>query len=219
MRSLRRHLAAALLLVAILIPSAGAFALDSSTVPFSADPASIERAAASVVRLEVFDEKGGKVGTGSGFALGDPAMLVTASHVIVNMDHMVAYRDDGTSFEVERVVEVDEDADIAVCALPEDAGLPPLRAADEAPLRGARVVVIESQFGLTNHVTKGDVCGRWGTGTVDWLLFSAPVSGGSSGGPVLDDTGRVVGMVMGTYEKGQNLNLAAPTETILPLLE
>ena len=179
----------------------------------------VDRLAQSVVRLEAFDARGERLGTGSGFALGDPAVLVTAAHVIENMATMTAWRDDGTAFRVDGALDADRDADVALCPLPEDAGLTPLAAAGEAPRRGADVLVISSQFGLTNLVSKGTLCGRWNSGEADWLLFTAPVSGGSSGGPVFNEAGEVVGVVTGTYEKGQNLNLAAPVDVALGLMK
>ena len=199
---------AALVVVCFFIPAIG-----------EEEPCDIESLAASVVRLEVYDANGERLGTGSGLALGDPAVLVTAAHVIVNMDHMTAWRDDGTSFEIDCALDADTDADVAICPLPEDAGLSPLVAAAEQPRRGEGILVIASQFGLTNLVSKGTLCGRWNSGKVDWLLFSAPVSGGSSGGPLFNAAGEVVGIVTGTYEKGQNLNVAAPVDRALALME
>ena len=176
------------------------------------DADGIDALAASVVRLEVYDDRNEKIGTGSGFAAFEPGVLVTARHVIVNMHHMIATRDDGSTFRIDRAFTADEDADLALCALPEDANLSPLPIAEGLPPRGAGVVAIGSQFGLVNLVTLGNVCGIWQTEPLDWILFTAPVSSGSSGGPLLDAEGRVVGVVTGTYDKGQNLNLSAPVE-------
>lgn len=186
---------------------------------FLQDPEAIERTAASVVLLEVFDSDGNKIGTGSGFAMGDPPVLVTAAHVIHNMAYMIAKRDDGTTFRIEHASDADTDADIAICPLPEDSGLTPLIAAQNTPMRGEDILVIGSQFGLTNLVSKGTVCGMWKAEKADWILFSAPVSAGCSGGPVFNQSGQVIGAVMGTYEKAQNLNLAVPVDTIQALLK
>ena len=186
---------------------------------FIDDPNGIERVAGSVVKLDVYDVHGRKIGTGSGFAMGDPPVLVTAAHVIVNMDHMTAYRDDGTSFRVGHAESADKDADVAICPLPEDAGLTVLTPAAELPKRGEDVATISSQFGLTNLVSKGTFCGWWNSKEADWLLFTAPVSGGSSGGPLFNAVGEVIGIVTGTYENGQCLNLAAPIDAALALLK
>ncbi len=171
-----------------------------------------DRLAASVVRLEVYNKYGERIGTGSGFAAFEPAVLVTAAHVIVNMDYMIATKDDGTTFRIEKAFEADTESDIALCILPEDAGIIPLQPAGREPARGDAAIAISSQFGLINLVTMGNVCGRWDAGGVRWILFTAPVSGGSSGGPLLNDEGFVTGIITGTYDKGQNRNLAAPIE-------
>ena len=184
---------------------------------FSRNPAAIETAAASAVRLEVFDREGNRIGPGSGFAAFEPAVLVTAAHVIVNMDYMIATKDDGTTFRIDRAYDADTDADIAICELPEDADLTPLKWSKEAPARGEAATAIGSQFGLINLVTMGNVCGRWEAGGVNWILFTAPVSGGCSGGPVLNNEGKVIGVITGTYDKAQNLNLAAPYEAVAKL--
>ena len=176
-----------------------------------------ETLAASVVKLEVFNAKGDRIGTGSGFAAYDESILITARHVIVNMDHMTATRDDGSTFRINRTIIADEKTDIAICALPEDARLVPLVFAEEMPRRGSDTAVISSQFGIPNLVTKGNVCGYWETGDSEWLVFTAPVSGGSSGGPLFDEKGHVIGIVSGTYEKGQNLNIAAPSEAAIEI--
>ena len=176
--------------------------------------------AASVVKLEVYDRNGGRTGTGSGFAVltENETVLVTARHVVVNMDYMTATRDDGTSFRIEKINYEDEETDIAVCALPAEAGLTPLILSEALPERGSEVTVIGSQFGILNLVTKGTACGIWEVGDTSWVLFTAPVSGGSSGGPVIVSDGTVAGVVTGTYEKAQTLNLAAPAEAIRELL-
>ena len=181
------------------------------------NPQAIEQIAKSVVKLEVYDASNNKIGTGSGFAVGSPPVLVTAAHVITNMDYMLAWRDDGTSFRVDRALDADTDADVAVCLLPEDAEISALPCANGTPIRGEDVLAIGSQFGLTNLVSKGTVCGIWNTEATDWILFSAPVSSGSSGGPLINSNGEVVGIVTGTYEKGQNLNLAAPIGRVTAL--
>ena len=212
------RLAALLVLLALLPAAAMAEGAEPARGGFVGDARAIERAAASVVRVEIHDADGRRIGTGSGFAIGDPAVLVTACHVIVNMDYMIAWRDDGTSFRVEQVIDVDEDADVAICLLPDDAALQPLPMGADRPMRGEQMLVIASQFGLTNLVAAGNVCGMWESDDADWILFSAPVSAGCSGGPLFNDAGEVIGMVMGTYEKAQNLNLATPVDAIAPML-
>lgn len=182
----------------------------------------LEAAAASVLKLETYDAKGERICTGSGFVIFDKQYLVTACHVIVNMDHLVATMDWGDTFEVRDVIAVDQDMDIAVLRitqLPEEVDIMPLQPVDGYPTRGGRVVAIGSQFGITNMITTGILSGYWVTENSDRILFTAPVASGSSGGPLFDKNGKVIGVISGTYDGGQNLNIAVPIERVYTLLE
>ena len=168
----------------------------------------IDLIASSVVKLEVYDDKDSKISTGTGFSYGD-RKLVTSAHVIVNMKYFVAYTDVGDSFRVdEAAVFLDEDKDIAMFNLPEDVYLPPVTVSDSLPKRGTEVFTLGSQAGLVNLLTTGIISGLWSEDGADYILFTAPVSAGNSGGPVFDKNGELLGIVIGTYEKGQNLNIA-----------
>ena len=181
-----------------------------SEMGFTEDPQAMEQAAGSVVMLEVFDGQGKRLRTGSGFCAFEKGLLVTAAHVITNMEYAVATCDNGETFRVDHAIVADEESDVAICAIPEDAGLTPLEAATGDPMRGEKVAAIGSQFGIVNLITLGNVCGSFEMTDATWILFTAPVSSGNSGGPVLNDQGKVIGITAGAYDKGQNMNLAAP---------
>ncbi len=204
---MRQRKTRVLLLILMLVAVCGRAGAET---PFTDDPARIEAAAASVVYLEVYDRSDVRISSASGFVAFDPPVLVTAWHAITNMAYMRVRRDDGTEFRVERLIDGDETADIVLCALPEDAGVPPLPVCADVPRRGEDMLVISTQAGVTNLVTRGNVCGHWDAQGVSWLLFTAPVSAGSSGAPVFNSRGEVIGLVMGTYDRASGINLAAP---------
>lgn len=216
--------AAALLLVSCGSPGAEETAPPGAepyryegTAGFADDPAAIEKAAGSVVKLDAYDGTGTRIASGSGFAIFSGRTVVTAAHVIVNMDYMIATRDDGETFRIDQVVGVDRDLDAAICSVPEGNELVPLTPAGRVPERGEKIAVIGSQFGVPNLVTVGNLCGTWKTEGTERLIFSAPVSSGSSGAPVFDRSGEVVGIVSGTYDEGQNINVAIPISFISSL--
>lgn len=186
---------------------------------FVDSPFKIEDAAQSVVKLEVYDSSDGKIANGSGFCIFEPNLLITSAHVITNMDHMIAYTDGGESFRIDQVILGDTDRDLAFCRLPDGAELIPLKMSDTISCRGERVVAIGSQFGITNLVTTGNMAGNWEAEGVFRYIFTAPVAPGNSGGPLLNSKGEVLGVVTGTYEKGQNLNIALSIEEVYKAYE
>lgn len=175
---------------------------------FLDDSLAVDAAARSVVKLTVYDRSGNRIATGSGFCAYDRTILVTAAHVITNMDYMIAEKDDGSTFRIEHIFNGSTEKDIAFCKIPAEAELEPLKISGTYPGRGERVAVIGSQFGITNLVTGGNLAGMWESDGVLRLLFTAPVSSGNSGGPVFNSRGELVGIVIGTYDKGQNMNVA-----------
>ena len=179
---------------------------------FTGHPEAIEEACSSLVMLDVYDRHDSRITRGSGFIAFDDHTLVTSCHVIVNMEYMIVTCENGDSFRVDHIVELDENADVALCLLPDDFSLTPLPVREDLPLRGEKAAAIGSAKGLLNLVTLGNVCGIWENSGISWILFTAPVSAGSSGGALLDDDGNVIGVVMGSYNDTQNLNFAVPIQ-------
>ena len=186
---------------------------------FLEDVARIEAAADSVVRLESYDTNGNRISTGSGFCAVREGILITAAHLITNMDHMIATKDDGETFEVGQIIARNQDYDFVICEIPDSVKMNILPVAYEKPHRGEKLAVISSMLGTVNMVTMGNCSGEWSEANKDWIIFTAPVSGGSSGAPIFNDRGEVIGIVSGTYEGGQNVNIAAPISAITSWLE
>jgi len=165
-----------------------------------------QRAAPSVVLVEVFDDRGHKRGLGSGFIGSDDGAIITNYHVIRGAYRAVARFADGTQAPISGVLGYDADRDVAV--LRARGRLPnALKLGDSDRLRaGQKVAAIGSPLGFQNTVTEGIVSGiRLGL-----IQMSAPISPGSSGGPVLTARGEVVGVAVASAVGGQNLNFAVP---------
>ena len=139
-------------------------------------------------------------GSGSGFAIGDDdgaTQLVTNFHVVA-ADYTAGRRtvtvSRGHSRWQGRVVEVSPGNDLAVIELHHH--LPSLAVAGSRSDVGDAVLVLGSPLGLGGTVTSGIVSAYRDDFDVDYLQFSAPISPGNSGGPVLDERGRVVGVAV-----------------------
>src|SRR5207302_1030236 len=80
---------------------------------------------------------------------------------------------------------------------------------------GSSIVVMGNPEGLEKSVTNGLVSGlRTIEENQKLFQISAPISHGSSGGPVFDDNGQVIGVVVAFLKDGQNLNFAIPINLV-----
>ncbi len=174
----------------------------------------IEEAAKSVYKLSVYNGDKALQATGSGFCMFEKDVLVTAAHILVNMSYIIATDEAGHEYRIEisDIKAADKDYDIALIRLKETTAAEPLPYDTGEPPRGLAVLSIGSQFGILNMVTTGVVSGIWHNELTDSLLFTAPVSPGASGGALFDDFGRVIGVIIGTYNSSQNLNIATPVK-------
>lgn len=180
---------------------------------------------ASVVVLEVNDAFGSPSGSGTGFFVSTDAMIATNYHVIEGAGTIVARTQDGRRYRVETVLAVDEENDLAVIRAEPGRYVPlPLGRSSEVKA-GERVVVFGNPLGLDFTLSEGIVSAVRGRGElgdreldVAHLQISAPISFGSSGSPVMNLAGEVVGVVSSGYVAAQNLNFAVPSELLRDLL-
>lgn len=174
----------------------------------------------AVYLIALLDDDGKTSGCGTGFLISPEGLLVTNAHVIEGAHTMIAKAENGGLFPIRKVLGVDSLNDLALLQL-EGKNLPflPLAPAGGAEA-GSRIAVIGSPLGLQGTLSEGIVSARRTLPgqTREVLQISAPISQGSSGSPVLDSQGRVVGIASFLLQEGQSLNFASPIEKIDPLL-
>lgn len=78
--------------------------------------------------------------------------------------------------------------------------------------------MIGNPEGLEGSLSTGIVSGVRTFESDSWLQITAPISPGSSGGPVLNSSGEVIGVAVATFKEGQNLNFAVPTRYLKALM-
>ncbi len=166
----------------------------------------------SVFYIEIYDEYGWCIKTGSGFFLTEDGVAVTNYHVISGAaSAVITVSDTGDMYEVLGVYDYSVDEDWAVLQI-KGTGFRPLEVGSpEYNVGGATVYAIGSPLGLQNTISAGIISNphRW-DGGVDYIQMSAAISPGSSGGALLDKYGQVIAITSATYTEGQNLNLAIP---------
>lgn len=174
----------------------------------------------AVYLITLLDDDGKTSGCGTGFLISPEGLLVTNAHVIEGAHTMIAKAENGGLFPIRKVLGVDSLNDLALLQL-EGKNLPFLSLAPAGGAEaGSRIAVIGSPLGLQGTLSEGIVSARRTLPgqTREVLQISAPISQGSSGSPVLDSQGRVVGIASFLLQEGQSLNFASPIEKIDPLL-
>lgn len=160
------------------------------------------------------------ISQGTAFAVGENR-FVTAAHVLrpgfkSNYGEPALRSADGKVYAIERILKYAEHKDFAVFSLREPPQAHALEAARDATLDapvfavgnalGEGVVVRD---GLLTSNTPEQRDGRW-----NWIRFSAAASPGNSGGPLLDEQGRVIGVVL-RKSPNENLNFALPIAEVM----
>ena len=212
-RGSRRLLAAGLVAVAVLLgviavlairlsgaaPGASARAATPSPTPKSTAsltvPGIYQRVAPSVVIVRTSHD------LGTGVIVADDGTILTANHVIAGGGTITVTFADGTTANA-TVAAADPKLDIATLT---PATLPqvvvPATLGGGADV-GASVVAIGNPLGLTDSVSAGVISGLGRTADTDHgrfsglIQFDASVNPGSSGGPLLDAHGLVIGIVV-----------------------
>ncbi len=203
------------LLLAALILMASAGLAES----FAGSVAEVEEAAKSVLLVRVYNEKDVLIATGSGFVAFDSRTLVTNYHVMEDAAWMMAATDDGKEFRVTKVIAANRDKDIALLEFELPTTITPLTLSEstEELHRAQPVVAIGSPIGVKNTVSMGNISAIYEEDEVPYIQFTAPISPGSSGGALFDDSGKVIGITSATYIGGQNMNLAIDIAEVLTL--
>lgn len=185
----------------------------------------IQQAGPAVVRIDVRLGTGGAIG--SGFVSDERGHVLTNHHVISGARSITVTDAQGRKFEG-RVVASDASVDLALLQVAGLAGTPSLKLSSSGHLeQGDRVVALGSPEGLTNSVSEGIVSAvdrtiqlEGGATLRDALQTTAPISHGSSGGPLVElRTGAVIGITTAGSETGQNLGFAVSGDTILSTLK
>jgi tetratricopeptide (TPR) repeat protein len=169
----------------------------------------------SIFLVYLNDSNGIPTALGSAFVVG-PRTLITNAHVVDAGDPVLAV---GPVRIPVKILKKDEKNDLAVISVAVDLTSTSLPLAKEAVTPGELIFAMGNPDGLEKTISQGIISGLRTHGDRDLLQITSPISHGSSGGPILDVNGQVVGVAVGLMEDGQNLNFAVPVRFVQQLLE
>lgn len=177
-------------------------------------PELVRRVKPSVVSVITYNEKGEVNVTGSGFFVR-PGQVLTNLHVVegASRAEIRTFDGKGKTYAVEGLLAVDNDGDLALLGVQMPAER--ARAVETAPAlpeEGEKIFVIGNPLRLEGSVSDGIVSAVREVPNLGKIIqITAPISHGSSGSPVFNMKGQVIGIVTIRVMNGQNINLAIGT--------
>ncbi len=176
----------------------------------------VKRISPAVVTVLRYNMERQVTGLGSGFFISQNGDLITNHHVLAGAFYAEVKTMDGDIYPIKQVIAESKTADLLKVKvdIPEEY-VEWLILNETLPLIAERVVVIGTPMGLEHTVTEGIVSAvRFIQGRGEFFQMSAPISMGSSGGPVLNMKGDVTGISTFIMYMGQNLNFAVSSREI-----
>jgi S1-C subfamily serine protease len=173
----------------------------------------------SVVMIWTYDEQNRVIGYGSGFFINSKGAVLTSRHVLTGAYKAYANYKTRDSVPVSSLIAQDVKYDLAVIQLATNETTY-LKLGDSDKLKiGQDIYTIGSPIGLAGTVSKGIISQIRNVFGIILLQTDAPISPGSSGGPMLNNELEVVGINMAFMKEGQNLNFAVPINYAKGLLD
>ena len=165
--------------------------------------------------------RGSSEGTGSGLIVTPDGYIATNSHVVENATATQIALPDGSSFQAE-IVGQDEATDLALLRVSSPSNLPAARLGNSDQLQvGQIAIAIGNPYGFQNTVTAGVISAvgrslrsRTGRPIEDVIQTDAPLNPGNSGGPLVDSSGRVIGINTAIIQYAQGICFAIPVNTV-----
>lgn len=170
----------------------------------------------AVAYITVQNKAGTTYASGSGFFISSTGTFVTCYHVIDGAYSATVKTTDGATHAVAGLYDYNKANDWAVLKV-NGSGFKYLTVASSSEkVGGAVVYAIGSPLGLDNTISQGLISNvsRAESGT-NYIQTTAAISSGSSGGALLSSNGHVLGITSGSYEEGQNLNMAVPMSYVV----
>jgi tetratricopeptide (TPR) repeat protein len=195
------------------------FTSSTAQTPDEQLPDIIKKIKPSVVTVLTYNAEGKLLNLGTGFFVSLAGDIITNRHVILNADRAEIRTSQGKTYPITGVVAEDIESDlIRVSTDTPVKEIKPVQLSTTLPKVGERIIVIGNPLGLEHTVSDGIVSSiREFPGFGNVIQITAPISQGSSGSPVLNMKGEVIGVATFQIIEGQNINFAISSENIIKL--
>ncbi|WP_366183321.1 S1C family serine protease [Flavobacterium ovatum] len=199
-----------LLILTVLLSSSFAFSQSATEIA--------KNAIQSTVSIVALDNTSQPLGFGSGFIIEDE-LIATNVHVIEGSSSAyVLVNGQEKKYKIDGYLSIDKSNDLVILKVSGLKHKSMILNKGNIPEIGEKIYAIGNPKGFNGTFSEGIISGIRNFDKNQVLQITAPISPGSSGGPVVNLKGEVVGVAFATYSEGQNLNFAIPVEYLSALM-
>jgi hypothetical protein len=176
----------------------------------------VDQSSSAVVRIEAGDSK-----VGTGFIIDPKGIVATNLHVIQGEAEIKVRTKDGAQYPVMSIAGMDKDHDLALVRIYPKQALHTVRLGDSNQVAaGDKIYAIGNPLGVFDYTITDGLISQVRPLAADLTLLqiSAAISPGSSGGPLFNQFGEVIGVTTAIITQGQSINLAVPANYLRPLI-
>lgn len=155
----------------------------------------------AIVSIDAKIAKG--VSSGTGCVIDSKGTILTSSHVILNSNEIIVTISNGEKYKAKVVNNPELNSDIALLKIETQKPLKTITLGDSKNIKvGQKVLAIGNPFGFNGTLTQGIVS------RIDYkrnkIQTDAAINPGSSGGPLLNTSGEVIGINQAIYNPDNN---------------
>lgn len=188
---------------------------------FSSAPSLIQSIMPSIATIRVNDRDGRQLSIGTGFVVDPSGLIATNYHVITEGREFTVELWPRKVLKVLSVEAFDVPGDFAIIRVDtQSEPLPSLKMGDlESTQQGASVLAFGHPLGLEHSVVCGIISAVRKVNGKNMIQLAMPIEPGNSGGPLVDEEGKVLGIVNIKDLRADNVGFAVPISGIQSLLQ
>lgn len=174
----------------------------------------------TIVSVDAQVEDG--ISSGTGCIVDSKGIILTSSHVIEGANYIEVTTAKGQVYKASVIPMTDKDTDLALLQIKAPSSLPAIKLGDSSHVKvGQKVLAIGNPFGFSGTLTTGIIS------RIDYeknkLQTDAAINPGSSGGPILNAHGEVIGISQSIFNPDNNrsnigIGFAIPVNDAKPLI-
>ncbi|OPY53695.1 MAG: serine endoprotease [Methanosaeta sp. PtaU1.Bin112] len=202
-----------LLLAATTLPVLGQNA-NSDVFPLNEDYISNNNIIYSTFKIVAYDGFGRQASTGSGFFINEHGRAITCFHVVDNAYFVEAIMPNNKMYVIDNICEYNKEFDLALINVSISEPISHFLSINTSkPRLGQKIIAAGAPKGIPNTVTSGKVSNiiTGSSENIEYIMVDVSVAHGSSGGPVTNTDGEVIGVVDFGDLDSPGINFAIPS--------